>query len=173
MRVSAFVIADWEQGEGAMDVGHIWGPNMAVRREVFTSGLSFNPNIGPNGKDYVMGSETEFLKRAQEAGFQGVYLPKALVHHQIRLEQLNVKWLQGRAYRAGKGQAALKSKDNVAWLWGAPRYLWRQYLSNWCKYQLRFCMNKNAKFKLAIELFLLKGKLEQYQKIRQDTQYKN
>ena len=169
---SALVIADWEQDEGAMDVGRIWGPNMAVKREVFATGLSFNPTIGPNGKDYVMGSETEFLERAQGAGFNSVYLPKALVHHQIRVEQLNTKWLQGRAYRAGKGRAATMVKKNIRWLWGAPRYLWVMYIRSWCKYQLRFLMKKNAKFNVGIELFLLKGQLEHCRKTSHQSQQK-
>jgi GT2 family glycosyltransferase len=166
---SAFVIADWEQGEGPIKIGHIWGPNMAVRREVFDAGIHFNPNIGPNGKDYVMGSETEFLRRANQAGFQGVYLPEALVYHQIRVEQLHLKWIEGRAYRSGKGHAA-SATLGCPMLWGAPRYLWRKYAITSLKLALCFWHNRDQRFNNAIEHYMLKGQIDQHKK--QSNQHK-
>lgn len=161
---SAYVIADWEQQEGPIKIGHIWGPNMAVRRAVFDAGIHFNPNIGPNGKDYVMGSETEFLRRANQAGFQGVYLPEALVYHQIRAEQLNLKWIEGRAYRSGKGQAAAATLDCPK-LWGAPRYLWRKYALSSLKLAASFLFNRNQRFDNAVEHYMLKGQIDQHKKM--------
>jgi len=104
MRI-AFVIADWDLEEGEFPAGKIWGPNMMVRRRVFDQGMSFNTSIGPTGKSYVMGSETEFLLRASDAGYTAVYVPTALVYHQIRSEQLDHAWIRGRAFRVGRGLA--------------------------------------------------------------------
>ncbi len=160
---SAYVIADWDQPEGPIKVGHIWGPNMAVRREVFDTGIHFNPNIGPNGSDYVMGSETEFLRRANQAGFQGVYLPEALVFHQIRSEQLNLKWIEGRAYRSGRGQAASAILDCVKFL-GVPRYLLRKYLIAWFKLKMCFWYSRDQRFDTAITFYMLKGQIDQHRK---------
>jgi glycosyltransferase involved in cell wall biosynthesis len=101
----AYVIADWDLPEGEHPAGKIWGPNMMVRRRVFDQGLRFNPRIGPSGSSYVMGSETEFLLRAGEAGHTAVYVPSALVYHQIRPEQLTHSWICGRAFRVGRGLA--------------------------------------------------------------------
>ena len=103
----AYVIADWELEEGEFDAGRIWGPNMMVRRRVFDQGLMFNTDIGPTGSNYIMGSETEFLKRAGRAGHIAVYVPSALVYHQIRPEQLTHSWLCGRAFRVGRAGAYL------------------------------------------------------------------
>lgn len=101
----AYVIADWDLPEGEFPAGKIkiWGPNMMVRRRVFDQGLRFNSDIGPTGSSYVMGSETEFLQRASDAGHTAVYVPSALVHHQIRPEQLTHSWIVGRAFRVGRG----------------------------------------------------------------------
>ena len=52
---SAYGIADWNIKEGPYEARYIWGGNMAVRAEIFHSGWSFNPDIGPSGKNYVMG----------------------------------------------------------------------------------------------------------------------
>jgi len=99
----AYVIADWDLPEGEHPAGKIWGPNMMVRRRVFDQGLRFNPGIGPAGTNYVMGSETDFLLRASDSGHTAVYVPSALVYHQIRPEQLTHSWICGRAFRVGRG----------------------------------------------------------------------
>jgi hypothetical protein len=101
----AYVVADWDLPEGEHPAGKIWGPNMMVRRRVFDQGLRFNPNIGPAGTSYVMGSETEFLLRAGNSGHTAVYVPTALVYHQIRPEQMTHSWIYGRAFRVGRGLA--------------------------------------------------------------------
>jgi hypothetical protein len=99
----AYVIADWDLPEGnQFPATKIWGPNMMVRRRVFDQGLRFNANVGPMGSNYLMGSETEFLKRARKAGYTDVYVPSAFVYHQIRPEQLSHSWLFGRAFRLGR-----------------------------------------------------------------------
>ena len=78
-----------------------------VRRRVFDKGLRFNPDIGPTGSNYAMGSELEFLRRASNAGYTAVYVPSALVYHQIRPEQLSHSWLYGRAFRLARGSIYL------------------------------------------------------------------
>ena len=55
---------------------------MAVRKTVLSS-LQFNTNIGPSGNNYVMGSETDFLFRAKEAGFKAYFVESSKVKHII------------------------------------------------------------------------------------------
>ena len=109
----AYVIADRELDEGEFPAGDIWGPNMMVRRRVFDKGLRFNPDIGPTGSNYAMGSELEFLRRASNAGYTAVYVPSALVYHQIRPEQLSHSWLYGRAFRLARGSIYLDNSKPV------------------------------------------------------------
>ncbi|MFD2228560.1 glycosyltransferase [Alkalimarinus sediminis] len=128
----AYVVTDTKLKEGEIRAGKIWGPNMAIRRKIIDSGINFNPNIGPNGQDYVMGSETEFLLRAAKAGHSSVFLPKAVVKHQIRQNQLSLEWLAGRAFRHGKGNAAVTNTDQAKQkiLFGAPRFLYKKLLAH-------------------------------------------
>jgi glucosyl-dolichyl phosphate glucuronosyltransferase len=166
---SALVIADWQQAEGPIRAGHIWGPNMAVRRSVFESGIAFNPDIGPRGNDYVMGSETEFLHRAFGAGYKCIYLPYALVHHQIREEQLTLEWMRARAFRSGKGQAALSGTGHLKCIGGVPRYLYKKYLL--CilrKVFLGWTMNQKQKFSAAMDLEFIRGQITQFITIHND-----
>lgn len=165
---TAFVIADWEQGEGAIQAGRIWGPNMAVKRVVFESGLSFNPNIGPNGKDYIMGSETEFLQRASAVGYRASYLPKAVVLHQIRTEQLSFGWFMGRAFRAGKGLAATQTNSTTIRLFGVPRYLFKKHFLLTAKYLLFRFIGAKCLFDAGIERQLVLGEIHHYRKMNND-----
>lgn len=131
----AFVIRLPPKEDIEIEPTFIWGPNMAVSRKVFTDGFEFNEDIGPNGTDYIMGSETEFLGRLEVNGFEAMFLKKPLVHHQIRDEQLSLRWLKGRAERQGKGTARHKKDHNqydlnVKFVAGLPRYLVGQYLKS-------------------------------------------
>ncbi len=86
----------------------IFGPNMAVRRGVFRAGYRFSETVGPDQsrRMYAMGGETEFLRRAEAAGFAGWFAPEAVVKHIIRSEQLDESWILKRAYRYGIGEGA-------------------------------------------------------------------
>jgi hypothetical protein len=84
-----------------------FGCSFAVRREIFQS-FSFNDLVGPNtSKKYIMGSETEFLNRLQQAGYRFIYAKNSRVEHIIRPEQIEVNWLLARAYKYGKSRAFL------------------------------------------------------------------
>lgn len=93
--------------EGPIQSVDIFGPNMAVRRSVFDSGLRFNEEIGPNGADaqYAMGSETEFARRVEAAGNKAWFAAKPKVAHIVRAHQLTRAFYTGRAYRLGRGIA--------------------------------------------------------------------
>ena len=45
---------------GPAPAAQLWGPNMAIRADIFASGYRFNENIGPQAGQYIMGSEVEF-----------------------------------------------------------------------------------------------------------------
>ena len=123
----AFAIADWDIPEGLYCAGKVFGPNMAVRASIFKDGWRFNPGIGPDGTtNYITGSETELTRRLEKAGFKAVYLPRAVVFHQITLEQMNIKWLYGRTFRKGRWDAYKKGTANVSVICGIPRCLIRE-----------------------------------------------
>lgn len=107
-----------------------FGPNMAIRRHLFDRGLRYDPRIGPGtGRSYVMGSETELLRRLRRAGHIAVYVPACTVHHRIRREQLSVPGLLRRGVRYGKMLARESPATAPRWL-GAPRWAYRELLEN-------------------------------------------
>lgn len=161
----ALVITNPEFKEGPIRPGQIWGPNMAIRRKIIDRGFTFNPNIGPNGADYVMGSETEFLIRANKAGYKSAFLPDAVVFHQIREEQLTLEWLAGRAFRHGKGNAQNSALPRCKFWCGAPRYLYKKALIHKFYMLLNKLRHQHSRFfSHFVRYNFIKGQIYQYKK---------
>ena len=101
---------------GPISPDRIYGPNMAMRAKVTQSGLKFDDRIGPNAtrkKSYAMGSETAFLREAVRAGFQTGFAPTPTVSHIVRPEQIQPDYINGRAYRMGRGTAFKHCQDGT------------------------------------------------------------
>lgn len=90
--------------DGPVFPGLLWGPNMALRREVFDAGFRYDETVGPNGGAYAMGSETEMTRRLAAAGYRSWFCPAARVSHFIRARQLTQAWVLQRAFRFGRGK---------------------------------------------------------------------
>jgi glycosyltransferase involved in cell wall biosynthesis len=122
--------------EGPTTPGRIFGPNMAVRADVFKRGFRFDVSIGPRGANYAQGSETEFVRRLGQHKYAAWHVRNAEVEHFIRKYQMRKSWILGRAIRFGRGQYRLNqaTRSNSAVLWfGAPRYLFREILEKTAK----------------------------------------
>jgi len=108
---STYAFSDFDPGtdEGATHRCPT-GPNMAISASIFET-YQYDPDVGPAGKSYAMGSETELLFRLRAAGHRFIYLPNAHVVHRIRTDQLSLQWLAGRAQRLGRGAARSASQS--------------------------------------------------------------
>ena len=125
----AYALTSDDYHTGQIDATRLFGPNMAVRARIFESGIIFNETIGPasDNKNYVTGSETDFLKRAQNAGFTAYFSEKCRVDHIVRPWQLTQKWLNNRAFKGGKSTIEMQIGSNnipvkVATFMGYPRW---------------------------------------------------
>lgn len=158
---TAFGILDGGDEDKEISLEDIWGGNMLIRQRVFKEGVTFNSSIGPNGKSYIMGSETEFLRRLSQLGYSGLYVSKAMVLHQIRDEQLSINWLAHRAFRAGKG-AFFNNHDNAKKLFGFHRYLLRKSIVDFIQSIVAILSLNKSKINIAImQLCNTLGKLSQ------------
>jgi len=97
--------------EGPISPRMVFGPNMAVRTDIFRRGYRFDETIGPNGSNYAMGSESELTRRLTKVGFKAWHCRHAVVYHIIRSSQMNKDWALGRAVRYGRGQYRLAVKE--------------------------------------------------------------
>ncbi|NRB40059.1 MAG: glycosyltransferase family 2 protein [Pseudomonadales bacterium] len=127
---AAYVITDTDFKRGLIDPQLIWGANMAVRRMAFEQhNLSFNESVGPNKKNYIMGSETDILKRLSDLGHKAVMVPESIVYHQIRAEQLSMDWIRLRSINMGKTMVANKQVVfGRSVIGGVPLYLYKNLL---------------------------------------------
>jgi len=109
---------------------HVFGGNFAVRTSVLEQGWRFDPALGPSDKSYAMGSETEFLERLVKAGHRVWWLADLPVEHVIRPEQFTRSWILRRAVRSGRGvyRQTVYREGPPAFLFGAPRYVLRQFI---------------------------------------------
>ena len=117
--------------DGPTDPGNLFGPNMAIRSEIFKSGTRFDISIGPCGADYPMGSESELVERLGRQGHKAWHVHDAVVEHFIRDYQLNKSWVLRRAIRFGRGQlrllGAAEPSAVQSWLGVNPRHFARMF----------------------------------------------
>jgi L-malate glycosyltransferase len=128
---AAFAASDPSIPEGPTTAHNVFGPNMAVRAEVFARGYRFDAAIGPRGASYPMGSETEFVRRLLGDGFMAWRCRGPVVDHFIPRSHMRMSWILGRAVRFGRGQYRLAARTRDAgfpcWA-GVPRYIFREML---------------------------------------------
>jgi glycosyltransferase involved in cell wall biosynthesis len=130
--------------------------NMAIRRRVFESGMAFDERIGPNGRNYAMGSETEFNLRLRRQGYPAVFLPKSVVRCVIQRYQMDPEWLVGRAFRQGRGETRIQAP--ISWpemarltkhaIWATQAY-----------YRERLRQGPTAAFRKRLSFALTRGRL--------------
>ncbi|HJP85477.1 MAG TPA: glycosyltransferase [Gemmatimonadaceae bacterium] len=129
-RGPVYTISSDKLFDGPASPENIYGPNMAVRADVFAAGVRFDPSVGPNGSNYAMGSETELVIRLARLGYRIRCVPDAEVEHFIRNYQLQREWILRRATRFGRGQfrlgASQQARDVATWV-GVPRHLFREF----------------------------------------------
>jgi len=118
--------------EGPINPRLIFGPNMAVRANIFQNGNRFDETLGPKGPHYAMGEETEFNLRLAKAGFKAWHCKGAIVYHMIRASQMTQDWVLGRAIHHGRAQyrrEMRESPQSPASLLGIPWSLLSQILA--------------------------------------------
>jgi glycosyltransferase involved in cell wall biosynthesis len=165
---SAYAIADHNIPEGTYPSYKVWGPNMAIRGLLFKEGWKFNPAIGPDGSTtYVMGSETDLTKRLEKGGNPSVYLPKSIVNHQIRREQLDMDWLYGRAFRLGLQYSREEDKSNISMWFGIPRCLIKKIIKAYMIIGLSIVREKDKKRNFDHRIFLweTRGRIHWYRTV--------
>jgi len=126
---ATFAITDPSWQDGPVAANCVWGPNMAIRSDIFRSGIRFDTSIGPRGANYLQGGDTEMTRRLESLGHRAWHAHAAVVEHIIRKEQLDKSWVLRRAIRHGRGEFRLGQTDEIAsrkMLFGSPRYLYRK-----------------------------------------------
>ena len=105
-----FAVTDPAWPEGPIKSDFVFSPNMAVRAAL-VAGARFDETIGPRKGSYPMGSETALTRRLSASGVRAWHAREAVVEHLVRRFQTTPRWLVGRAFRYGRGQARWPAAD--------------------------------------------------------------
>lgn len=134
-----------------------YGANMAVRRRVFDQGYRYDSTVGPDGTAmYRMGSEAEFVRRLMASGLVPVYLPGAVVRHQIRPEQLTMRWIAQRSFRSGATDYEPTSEKGRT-ISGISLYLWKRLVGELVTFLVLHGSDRRG-FEARVRLFRALGK---------------
>jgi glycosyltransferase involved in cell wall biosynthesis len=103
--------SELDLGGRPVEVSHVWGGNMAVRRAAVD-------RVGPFREDLRLlgGTETEWQDRLRDGGGCVMYIPDAGVWHVRTQRELRLSHLLVRHFQRGRGQAlnALRAGDGYS-----------------------------------------------------------
>lgn len=126
-----------ESAPGTRIVGAAFGLDMAK----LPRDLRFDVNLGRREGKLFGGEETDFCRRAAEAGAGIAYVGGAVVTHLVQPERMRLGWILKRLFYAGLGRATAggapnpTARPNLAdWLW-LPLIL-PPYAAGWLRAKL-------------------------------------
>lgn len=166
----AYAILDPDMEEGTDPDFLPFGPNFAVRRQVFERDTRFDPSLGPRPGPYTMGGETELLVRLREDGSLPVFLPDSVVHHRIRASQYSYRWLLGRARKFGRSLGEKRIRGTAHGEVGPPDRVPGWLYRGVAEFGVRSLANailgrKSAALERAMDAAIELGKLDVYREI--------
>ena len=112
------------------------GANLACRRSLFSKGLRFCTDVSPGSGEAIRGEDSDLLGRATDLGYQGLYWPKAVVHHRTSRERMTHSYIWSWFVGAGRAEVRLREIPQIGVFYGVPRYYWKQLVLNTVKYGL-------------------------------------
>jgi glucosyl-dolichyl phosphate glucuronosyltransferase len=112
-----------------------YGANMAVRT-ADQRRFPYDPAICRRPNSLVRGEETFMLRRMLEAGLRGRWVPSARVRHWVPRQNQSAAYVRGWHVGAGQVLAAQPTPSNWVWLFGRPRWLWREAVQEEVRYWL-------------------------------------
>ncbi|MEU7903398.1 glycosyltransferase family 2 protein [Actinoplanes sp. NPDC049118] len=87
-------------------VRNVWSASMAVRRDVFTAVGGFRDGFGKIG-NRNRPEDTELCLRMSEGGGRWMYVPDAVVEHDVPPERSTFRFLMRRCYAEGRGKVQM------------------------------------------------------------------
>ena len=110
------------------------GANFAIRRSLADRIGGFDPRLGRNGVDTLLGQELpEFFARARAAGARGLYIPAMRIEHHVPAGRLQPNYFRRWWYGKGISRARMEAMHpvtelgldlrTVATIAGVPRFL--------------------------------------------------
>jgi glycosyltransferase involved in cell wall biosynthesis len=135
--LAPFSVRGWDFGPERtyLRVGqHFLGANWAAPTDALRRVGAFDPDHGlnPQRKSVRAGEESELMDRLREEGFRGLYLPEASLSHWVPAEKCTPRHVGDRAQAAAAYAIRVAEQPPPGrYLFGAPRWMYREALSAW------------------------------------------
>jgi glycosyltransferase involved in cell wall biosynthesis len=126
---NAFIAFDYKTGRVP------YGANFAIRSREQRA-HRYDPRLGLNGGQVVLGEETAVVRAILDGGGSGWWLPGAEVEHWLPQTRQTVTYLRDHYRGVGRMRNRL-SDDPAAALYAKPRWLWRLWLQHRLRYSLK------------------------------------
>lgn len=95
----------------AAPVRNVWSENMAIRHDAFDAVGGFRPGFGKVGLTSLTEDDTDLCIRvsAKASGARWMYVPSAVVEHEVPPERATLKFFLRRCYLEGSGKIAMSA----------------------------------------------------------------
>ncbi len=159
-------------GDEVMEINpvDIWSLNYAIRRSTLFELGGFHPDIVPKPYEQYQGDgETGLAWKVKAMGYKVIYQPKALIHHKIPDQRVNVEYFKKRMFFYGIFDSFTEIRANRG-----LQYQWRmqkpipQLRRMVRRAQARFSSDPYAKLKQKVRSEWLKGYTFHQDAVRND-----
>ncbi len=141
--LAPFSVRGWDFGPERtyLQAGqHFLGANWAAPAQALGRAGGFDPEHGlnPSRKGVRAGEESDLMDRLRAQGLRGLYLPEAALSHWVPAEKCTARHIGDRAQAAAA--FAIRVADRLPpgrYLFGAPRWMYREALSAWWAWMRR------------------------------------
>jgi glycosyltransferase involved in cell wall biosynthesis len=145
----------------------IWGPNMALRREVFEKAGGFDPRRGLVGKRLFRGEEVDLIERALELGFRMAYDAALVVFHRIGPDRMRRGYFRRLVFDNAQGSTRVApGAGDHGRLFGAPLGLYRSAVTGPPKWLALRLLGSPRAFEAQLAWLESVGRLSGYWKAR-------
>jgi len=128
---------------------YVYGANIAFRTEVMKR-FPFDPAYGRVGTQLSSGDETRVQDAVAAAGGHGVWIGTAPVDHFLPARRMTVSHARNILYWMGHRGYAPFADDAAPRILGAPRWLWKRYLTA-AVHRRRLSLKKNPAWVAALK----------------------
>jgi glucosyl-dolichyl phosphate glucuronosyltransferase len=117
----AGVLALFDRGPAAIELydDAPYGTNMAFRKEAFEKFGTFRTDLGPCVGSEIRGEDTEFCWRLMNAGLPLIYVPDAVVYHDVPKSRLQKRYFL--TWYFDYGRAFIRKRRHRPGVWIIPR----------------------------------------------------
>ena len=109
-------LLDFGSEKVEIDPIFVWGLNFIIRKKTFEDLRGFHPDtMPPKFQKYQGDGETGLSLKAKEKGFKALYVPEAIVYHQVPSARLTLSYFENRFYFQGvcDSYTALRRQNNL------------------------------------------------------------